>query len=122
MTFIQFLILAMVAALVTLPAVLLIPRARQSPWFDRGLSGATWLLAFFGALAAPSYVAADSPLNRWTIGGVALFPALIGAAIGALSINLVLWMMDRFSPAPVEELNRDEEEDGRDSIPPSQPH
>ncbi|CAG0939812.1 hypothetical protein ANRL1_00005 [Anaerolineae bacterium] len=116
MTLIQFVVLAIVAVAATLPAVLLIPRARQSPAFDRVLWGATWLLAFFSALAAPGYIAADALPIRWIIGEVAMMPALIGAVVGAFAINLALWLMDHFSQSPLEESDIDEEENvGDDS-------
>ena len=115
MTLIQFVILAIVAVAATLPAVLLIPRARQSPAFDRVLWGATWLLAFFSALSAPGYIAADALPIRWIIGEVAMIPALIGAVAGAFAINLALWVMDRFSQSPFEESEIEDENVGDDS-------
>jgi len=100
----QFLITAVIAILVTVPIVLFIPRARKSPGFDRVLWVATWLLAFLGEWSAPSYFGGDSGmLNQWVIDQTPLIPALIGAIVGALSINIILWLLDRFSPPIVEE-------------------
>lgn len=103
MTTTQFLVMAIEAVLVTVPTVLFIPRARQSPLFDRVLWIATWLLAFLGAWGAPSYIAADSSLNNLLIADVTLIPTLLGAAVGALSINVLLWLMDRLGGQATEE-------------------
>lgn len=97
MTITQFLIFATVSAVLTIPVVLLIPRARQSPMFDRVLWGATWLLGFLSAWAAPNYFQADA-WNVIVIGDVNLIPAALSAAVGVLSINVVLWGLDRLSP------------------------
>ncbi len=117
MSIAQFLIMAVVAVLVSALTIRLVPRARQSPVFDRVLWVATWLLAFLGAWSAPSYIATDSPLSSLVIAQVSVFPTLIGAGVGALSINLLLWLMDRFSQpsvepsAETEDLNPSEERD-----------
>ncbi len=118
----QFLIIAAAAALFTLPAVLFIPRQRQSTVFDWVLWSATWLLAFLCGWSAPNYSGDLSVmLYVWTVDGISVIPTLIGAAVGAFSINLLLWAMDRFSPA-IEEIPtfettevEKEEEDGADS-------
>jgi hypothetical protein len=96
---------------------LLIPRARQSPTFDRVLWFATCALAFLGAWLAPSYVPTDWSLNSFVIGDLVLVPAVIGAVAGALSINGLLWLMDRFGGSSMdentaEELEQTEEQDG----------
>ncbi len=96
----SFLFVAVVAAVVTLPVVRLIPRARQSNAFDMVLWFATWLLAFFMASSAPTYFPADSPLKSFEIVQVAVIPTFIGAMVGALLVNVPLWIIDRFS-APV---------------------
>ncbi len=103
MTTTQFLVMAIEAVLVTVPIVLLIPRARQSPMFDRVLWIATWLLAFLGAWGAPSYIAADSSLNNLLIADVTIIPTMLGALVGALSVNVLLWLLDRFGGQEVEE-------------------
>jgi hypothetical protein len=97
----QVLLLALFATVVTVPSVLLIPRARQSPLFDRVLWGATWVLAFLSAWAAPGYLAMD-----WYLA------AAIGAAIGALSLNVLLWLMDRLPQSEVGDATVAEEESG----------
>jgi hypothetical protein len=109
--------MAIVSVAVTIPAVLLIPRARQSPTFDRVLWFATCALAFLGAWLAPSYVPTDWSLNGFVIGDLVLVPAVIGAVAGALSINGLLWLMDRFGGSSMdenttEELEQTEEQDG----------
>jgi len=74
----QFLVTAVISVLVTLPAVLLIPRARQSPMFDRVLWIGTWFLAFLGAWFVLGNVSVPG-LDVLVIGGVSVIPALIGA-------------------------------------------
>lgn len=103
MSLTQFLITAAIAILVTVPIVLLIPRARKSPLFDRVLWMATWALAFLGEWSAPNYLGSASTMNQWMIEQLPLIPILIGASVGALSINSILWLMDRFSPPIAEE-------------------
>ena len=109
MTSTQFWVMAIEALLVTIPAVLIIPRARQSPLFDRVLWVATWLLAFLCAWSAPGYIAADSALNNLVIADVTLIPTLLGAIVGALALNALLWLMDRFGGPPLEENVIEEE-------------
>lgn len=100
----QFLITTVIAILVTVPIVLLIPRARKSPLFDRVLWVATAALAFLGEWSAPNYFGSDSGTpNQWVIDQTPLIPTLIGAIVGALSINVILWLMDRFSPPVIED-------------------
>ncbi len=96
----QFLFIAIVALILTVPVVRFIPRARQSTLFDAVLWLATWLLAFFTASSAPSYFSADSALMNFQISQVAVIPTLIGAAVGALLVNVPLWIIDRLS-API---------------------
>ena len=91
------------AAVVTIPAVLFIPRQHQSPLFDRVLWGATWALAILGAYIAPSYIANDPPWNAFIIAQMPVIPTAIGAVAGAFSINVLLWLMDRFSAVAIEE-------------------
>lgn len=98
----QFIITAVIAMIVTAPSILLIPRARKSPAFDRVLWAATWALAFLGEWSAPSYLGNAAALNQWVIEQLPLLPVVIGAIVGALSLNLLLWLMDRFSP-PISE-------------------
>lgn len=101
--------MAILSILATILAVLLIPRARQSPVFDRILWIATWVLAFLGAYSAPNYIGAGSALNNFVIGDLALVPIAIGAVIGAASINFLLWLMDRFGGATAETSATEEE-------------
>jgi hypothetical protein len=106
MSGVQFLIMAIVAAIVTLPIVTLIPRARQSSVFDRVLWGATWLLAFLGA-----WYAVDNYVGSARLGTLAFEEfaqaaggALVsGALVGALSLNVLLWLMDRFLTVEADE-------------------
>ncbi len=92
----QLIVTSVISILVTLPAVLLIPRARQSPAFDRVLWIGTALMAFLSAMFVLGNV--DVPgLNILVIGEVSVFPTLLGAAIGAFLLNGLLWLMDQFS-------------------------
>ena len=107
----------MLAGLVTPPCVLFIPRARQSPAFDRVLWVATWLLALFGALAVPNYIGTQAALNSVVVAQVPLIPTLLDAIAGGLSVNLLLWVLDRFDRPAIEETPSGEEstegEDGK---------
>lgn len=119
----QFLILALVALIVTVPTVKLIPRARQSRRFDRVLWGATWLLAFIGAWYAVGQLKTDVPvamMDEGTFMQAAGTFIVIGALGGALSLNLVLWLMDRLIPFAADEIPEtpDDDHDG-DSVSPS---
>jgi hypothetical protein len=111
------------SALFSFLAVQFIPRSRQSPVFDLVLWGATWLLAFLGTQSAPNYIPANSPLNDYVIAGIHWVPMLIGAVIGALSINGLLWVIDRFSQPLIEDelesTGLEEENGGADSEPPA---
>lgn len=109
----QFLILAVIAFIVTVPIVKGIPRARQSRWFDRVLWMATWLLAFVGAWYAVGQVEMTVPpaTLAWDAFVRALgIPIVIGAAGGALALNLVLWLMDRVIPWAVEQSAEEDAE------------
>ncbi len=116
----QFLILALVAFLVTMPTVKWIPRARQSRSFDLVLWGATWLMAFIGAWYAVGQLQAEAPLATLDAGAfvrTAGMSIAIGALGGALTLNLALWLMDRLMPLAADEIpdTSDNEHDG-DSI------
>ncbi len=106
----QFLVLAVVALLVTIPAVLLIPRARTSPSFDRLLWAATAIVAFLIAWVAVAMAKSAGTWEDWAIGDTPVLPALIGGLIGAFALNLPLWLLDRFESgkeenAPAEQDN-----------------
>ena len=107
MSGVQFLIVAIVAAIVTLPIVKLIPRARQSPMFDRVLWGATWLLAFLGAWYAVDNYVSGVPLATLALDEFARAASsaiIVGALVGALSLNVLLWLMDRFAVIESDEI------------------
>jgi hypothetical protein len=105
MSGVQFVLMAVVAAIVTLPIVRFVPRVRQSPVFDRVLWGATWLLAFLGAwYTADNY--GGAPLATLALNDfapVAGGAITLGAIAGALSLNVLLWLMDRFTVFEPEE-------------------
>ncbi len=104
----QLIVTSVISILVTLPAVLLIPRARQSPAFDRVLWIGTALMAFLSAMFVLGNV--DVPeLNILVIGEVSVFPTLLGAAIGAFLLNGLLWLMDHFNRPSIDESATPEE-------------
>jgi len=103
MTITLFFVMAIEAVIATVPPVMFIPRARQSPMFDRILWIATWALAFLSAWYAPSLIAADSPLNSFVLGDAPIIPTMAGAIVGALLLNGLLFVMDRFSGQAAEE-------------------
>jgi len=112
---VQALLLAILALIITLPAVLLIPRARQSPIFDRVLWIATWVLALIGALVTPTYLHGN-PFDTWVVAELPVLSTVLGAVAGALSINGVLWLLDRFE-RPLEDGELGEEEEDRKENP-----
>ena len=74
---------------------MLIPRARQSPTFDRVLWVGTAAFAFLAAWFVLGNLSANlTALNGLVIGQVAVIPALLGAAVGAFALNGLLWLMD----------------------------
>ncbi len=81
-----------VAAVVTLPVVRLIPRARQSPAFDRLLWIGTFAIAFLGAWLALGYL--GTPVSDFVIHGVPWLSISLGSVGGALALNLLLWLLD----------------------------
>ena len=113
----QFIVSAVISILVTLPAVLLIPRARQSPTFDRVLWVGTAAFAFISAWFVLGNLSASlSALNGLVIGEVAVIPALIGAAVGAFALNGLLWLMDSAGRSQMEDdLALDELSEGQAS-------
>ncbi len=92
MSIIQVIVMLVIAAVVTVPAVRLIPHARQSPAFDRLLSAGTFAIAFLGAWLALGYLGA--PITNYTVGGVPWLTILLGSVAGALALNLLLWILD----------------------------
>jgi hypothetical protein len=114
MSGVQFAIMAIVAAIVTVPTVKFIPRARQSPVFDRVLWGATWLLAFLGAWYAVDKYAGGAPLATLPLeefARVAGGAIVVGAVVGAIMLNALLWLMDRFMAVEPDEIGEGEPEE-----------
>ncbi len=123
MSWLQFAVMALISALFTIPVVLLIPRARTAPLFDRLLWLATWLLAFLCAWLAIGY-SGNASLEPVTdpadIGQLPLVPIAVGAAAGALVLNALLWLLDRLAPPEVEEdvtLEEQTEQDDGSNTP-----
>ena len=117
MSGVQFLIVAIVAAIVTLPSVRFIPRVRQSPMFDRVLWGATWLLAFLGAWYAVDNYVGGAPLATLALDEFARAAGsaiIVGALAGALSLNVLLWLMDRFTGFEADEVGEHEAGEDQD--------
>jgi hypothetical protein len=96
-------IISIVLALVSTGiGVLLVPRARRDLWFEVMLWVGTALVAFLGsllAIAAASSLAVVRGLTGFSLQGVPLIPAALGALGGALVLNVPLWLMNRFEEA-----------------------
>lgn len=121
MIFNQIAVIAVIALAVTIPTVRLIPRARQSPAFDRLLWVGTFVIAFLGSWAALGYIGPDSSLaalNNVVFADTRVLTALAGALASALFLNMILWVMDRFSQPAIDD--EDFGDNGVDdySIPP----
>ena len=96
MSLTQFGVMAVVAVLVTIPTILLVPRARTSPAFNRLLWGATALVAFLIAWIAVAMARDSGSLASVMVADTPVLPVVIGALVGALALNLPLWLLDRF--------------------------
>ena len=105
----QLVVLAVIAAAVTAPIVLFIPRVRQSPAIDRILWIATWLLSFAGGWYAVGNADDTSPApGNFVFAQVPLLNAFVGAIAGALLLNAILWLMDRLAPPEILEHELDD--------------
>lgn len=84
-----------------------IPRARASVLFDRLLWVATPIVAFLVGWVAVAFASSTNlaVLGRWSIAETPLLAALLGALVGALAVNVPLWLLDRYEPMDVEEEN-----------------
>jgi hypothetical protein len=105
MSLTQFLVMAVVASLVTIPIVLLIPRARTSPVFDRLLWAATLVVGFLAAWVTVAMAKDAGTLNAVAVGDTAILPVIIGALGSALVLNLPLWLADLFGGSGGEETD-----------------
>ncbi len=118
MPFNQFILMVVMALAVTIPIVRLIPRARQSPAFDRLLWVATFVIAFLGSWAAIGYIVPGSNLaflNSIVALDTPVLTLLAGALAAALFLNILLWVMDQFSQPEVDDEGGGE--DGIDEYP-----
>jgi apolipoprotein N-acyltransferase len=102
MSLTQFLVLAVIALLVTIPTILLVPRDRTSPAFNRLLWAATALVAFLIAWIAVAMARDSGSLDSMLVADTPLLPAVLGALVGALALNLPLWVLDRFETESAE--------------------
>jgi hypothetical protein len=102
MSLTQFLVMAIVAVLVTIPIVVLLPRARASTNFDRLLWAATAVVGFLIAWVAVGMAKNASSLDAFVIGETPVLAVVIGALSGALALNLPLWLADRFEAGKIE--------------------
>lgn len=99
----ELLVIAVIAALVTVPVVWLVPRARHSFVFDRVLWSATWLLSFLsGWYALGNFSDVPPGLSSLMIAQVPVLTVLVGAAAGAILLNGLLWLMDRLAPPEID--------------------
>jgi hypothetical protein len=110
MSLTQFLVMAAAAVLVTIPVVLLIPRARASTTFDRLLWTATPLVGFLVAWVAVAMAKSAGSLDALLIGDTPILPVLIGTLAGELAVNLPLGLLDRFDPGEGEPVPDELEE------------
>ncbi len=90
----HYIVMLVVAVIITPPFVLLVPHARQSPAFDRLLWAATLALAFLGAWIAFDSLGPLAPAIAVT--NVPLLPIVLGALIGVVSLNVILGLLDHF--------------------------
>ncbi len=104
----QYLVMLVVALLVTPPFILLIPHARQSPAFDRLLWAATLALAFLGGWIAFDNLGPVSPAI--SVAGVPVLPIVIGALAAGVALNLILLLLDHFEGPEGIEPEEDERE------------
>lgn len=119
MTFTQIAFIAIISAVLTIPAVLFIPRARQSPAFDMFLWIATWVIGFLGAWAMLGYTTApgaDFALNRYRVADVPFLTILVGVAGGIIFLHLVLLGLDRLAH-PAAEMDDLEDMESREIAP-----
>lgn len=120
MSITQGFVLAILSVLVTFAVVRLIPRARHSDAFDRVLWGATWLLSFVSgwyAIGSNAGLPANVETVMWQ--DVPVLAAFIGVLAGAVVLNGLLWLMDRFAPPDIEPEPGEEvmpDANGQDSI------
>ncbi len=102
----QYIVMLVVALIVTPPFVLLIPHARQSPAFDRLLWAGTFALTFLGGWIALNNLGPLAP--DVAVGGVPLVPIVMGAVVSGIALNVILWLLDQFERPEEGELDEDE--------------
>ena len=106
------LVLVVTSAIITPIIILLIPRARRSTLFDTLLWVATLVVAILGGWYAFGMADAGEPLGGLAIAEIPIVPVAIGALVGAMAVNLPLWLLDRFEhPAEADTGWEWEEED-----------
>lgn len=88
------------------PLPLLVPRARQSPIFNRLLLAATGVISFLGAWLGIAQLGTLGP--SVTVSGIPVLPIFIGAAAAAIVLNAILWVVDRFEH-PLDEIEVEDE-------------
>ncbi len=102
-------ILVVIAAVITVPSVLLIPHARQSPAFSRILWGSTFVIAFLGGWLGLGYAdSAWATAVNLNIGDTPVFPLIVGEVGAAVVLNLLLFLLDRFDQPVTEEGGEEE--------------
>ncbi len=103
-------ILAVIAVVISVPTVLLIPHARQSPVFNRLLWIATFAIAFLGGWLGLGY--ADSSwasAMTFTVADIPVFPVIVGEVGSVIALNLLLLLLDLFDRPPEEAGQIDDE-------------
>jgi hypothetical protein len=92
-------ILGLCAVTASVLAMMYLPHARRNHWFEVVLWFGTAVVSFLSALlaeAGASELALFHALTEFTVLGMALIPAIVGAVAGALIVNLPLWFVSRF--------------------------
>lgn len=115
MTITQWFVFLTAAVIVTVPVLMLVPRTRRSPIFDTLLWLATILVAFLVGWLTFVFAGQNGRLNflnQFEIAELPIAIIVVGAAAGALGLNLPMWIADRKSPpVETEELVTGEETD-----------
>ena len=117
MTLTQWFVFLGAAVIVTVPILLLVPRARRSPIFDTLLWLATIVVAFLVVWLTVVFASQNERLNfldQFQIAGLPIAVILLGAAVGAFGLNLPMWVADRNAPPIEAEESITEEETERD--------
>jgi hypothetical protein len=105
MTFLQVLVIAIVALLAAVAAIVFVPRQKRAQPFELVIWLATWLVAALCAWLVHGAVASLEALKIFAVVPIAeipVVPLFLGAFGGAFVLTVPLWLMDRFGNSDVE--------------------